>query len=124
MSNLTEFGLGDKLKPKGKIQTVGVVGCGSVGQGITLLVARYGIEVVFVDVSQERVDEIFVNLESQLDDEINHWGITPSEKRLVLSRIQGTTSFSNLKNCELVIEAISSRKKGTEIELEKMFFAK
>jgi len=124
MSNLTEFGLGDKLKPKGKIQTVGVVGCGSVGQGITLLVARYGIEVVFVDVSQERVDEIFVNLESQLDDEINHWGITPSEKRLVLSRIQGTTSFSNLKNCELVIEAISSRKKGTEIEARKDVFRK
>ncbi len=124
MSQLTEFGLGNKLKPKGKIQVVGIVGCGSVGQGITLLVARYGIEVVFVDVSEKRVREIFSKLESQLDDEINHWGITASEKRLVLSRITGTTDFNELRNCDVVIEAISSRKKGTEIEPRKEVFRK
>lgn len=124
MSQLAEFGLGDKLKVVGKIQTVGIVGCGSVGMAITLLVARYGMEVVFVDVSQERIDEIFTNLETQLDDEINHWGITASEKRLVLSRVTGTTDFIGLKNCDVVIEAISSRKKGTEIEQRKEVFRK
>ena len=124
MSQLAEFGLGNKLKVVGKIQTVGVVGCGSVGMGITLLVARYGMEVVFVDVSQKRISEIFINLESQLDDEINHWGITASEKRLVLSRITGTTDFIGLKNCDVVIEAISSRKKGTEIDQRKEVFRK
>jgi len=124
MSKLAEFGLGDKLKVVGKIQKVGVVGCGSVGMGITLLVARYGMEVVFVDVSQERISEIFSNLETQLDDEINHWGITASEKRLVLSRITGTTDFIELKDCDVVIEAISSRKKGTEIEQRKEIFRK
>ena len=122
MSELRDFSLGDKLKIKGKINTIGIVGCGSVGQGVTLLVARYGMEVVFVDVSQERVDKIFVNLETQLDDEINHWGITTSEKRLVLSRIKGTDNFANLKNCDIVIETISSRKKGTEIDLRKDVF--
>ncbi|MBC8320391.1 MAG: 3-hydroxyacyl-CoA dehydrogenase family protein [Bacteroidetes bacterium] len=124
MSQLTEFGLGEKLKVKGKIQAVGIVGCGSVGQGITLLVARYGMEVVFVDISKERIDEIFNSLESQLDDEINHWGITPSEKRLVLSRILGTTNFKKLSHCDIVIEAISSRKKGTEIEPRRNIFRK
>jgi 3-hydroxybutyryl-CoA dehydrogenase len=122
MSELRDFSLGDKLKIKGKINTIGIVGCGSVGQGVTLLVARYGMEVVFVDLSQERVDEIFVSLEAQLDDEINHWGITTSEKRLVLSRIKGTDNFANLKNCDIVIETISSRKKGTEIDLRKDVF--
>jgi len=122
MSELREFSLGDKLKIKGKINTIGIVGCGSVGQGVTLLVARYGMEVVFVDVSQERVDKIFVNLETQLDDEINHWGITTSEKRLVLSRIKGTDNFADLKDCDIVIETISSRKKGTEIDLRKDVF--
>ncbi len=124
MSQLAEFGLGDKLKVKGKIQTVGVVGCGSVGQGITLLVARYGMEVVFVDVSKDRVKEIFISLEAQLDDEINHWGITPSEKRLVLSRIQGSQDFKELSNCDIVFEAINSRKKGTMIEQRKEVFRK
>ncbi len=122
MSELRDFSLGDKLKIKGKINTIGIVGCGSVGQGVTLLVARYGMEVVFVDVSQERVDKIFVNLETQLDDEINHWGITTSEKRLVLSRIKGTDNFADLKDCDIVIETISSRKKGTEIDLRKDVF--
>jgi 3-hydroxybutyryl-CoA dehydrogenase len=124
MNQLTEFGLGDKLKVKGKIHAVGIVGCGSVGQGITLLVARYGMEVVFVDTTEERIREIFVDLESQLDDEINHWGITSSEKRLVLSRIHGTTDFSGLADCDVVIEAISSRKKGTMIEPRQEIFNK
>ncbi len=124
MSQLREFGLGDKLKVKGKIHTVGIVGCGAVGQGITLLVARYGMEVVFVDISQERVDEIFISLQAQLDDEINHWGITPAEKRLVLSRIKGSADFTDLKNCDIVIESISSRKKGTEIKPRKDIFRK
>jgi len=124
MSRLREFALGDKLKIKGKINTIGIVGCGLVGQGITLLVARNGMEVVFVDVSQERIDEIFIALQAQLDNEINHWGITPSEKRLVLSRIKGTTDFAELKDCDIVIEAISSRKKGTEVEPRKEIFRK
>jgi len=124
MSELREFSLGNKLKIKGKINTIGIVGCGSVGQGVTLLAARYGMDVVFVDVSQERVIEIFLRLETQLDNEINHWGITPSEKRLVLSRIQGTADFADLKDCDIVIETISSRKKGTEIELRKDVFRK
>lgn len=122
MSQLRQFSLGDKLKVKGKINTIGIIGCGSVGQGVTLLVARYGMDVVFVDISQERINEIFANLEAQLDNEINHWGITPSEKRLVLSRITGTTDFKYLKDCDIVIETISSRKKGTEIELRKDVF--
>ncbi len=124
MNNLREFALGDKLKVKGKIHQVGIIGCGSIGQGITLLVARRGIEVVFVDVSDERVAEINEKLGHHLDDEINHWGITPSEKRLVLSRITGTTKYEDLKNCDIVIETISSRKKGTEIEPRKVIFKK
>lgn len=124
MGQLSEFGLGDKLKVKGNVHSVGIVGCGSVGQGITLLVARYGMEVVFVDVSEDRIKEIFIDFESQLDDEINQWGMTPSEKRLVLSRIHGTTDFVDLKDCDIVIEAISSRKKGTMVELRKVIFHK
>jgi len=124
MDRLREFALGDKLKVKGNINTIGIVGCGLVGQGITLLVARHGMEVVFIDISQERIGEIFDDLELQLDDAINHWGITPSEKRLVLSRIKGSTEYSDLQNCDIVIETISSRKKGTEVEPRKDIFRK
>ncbi len=123
-NQLSKYSLGKQMKPKGKIQTVGIVGCGSVGQQVVLQVATYGMDVVFLDVSKERINEIFVSLEEQLDDIINHWGITASEKRLILSRIQGTMVYSDLKECDIVIETISSRQRGTLIELRREIFKK
>ena len=123
MSQLVEFGLGEKLKPKGKIQQVGIVGCGTVGQEICLLVSRSGLDVVFVDVSDERIKEIFQSLEEKLDDIIKHWGLTGSEKRLVLSRIKGSTKIEDLSRCEIVIETISSRRPGTMLEQRKELFS-
>ena len=124
MNQLLEFGLGDKLKVKGKFGAVGVVGCGSIGQGIVLLAARNGMEVVFIDVSSTRIKEIFISIESQLDYEISHWGMTSSDKRLVLSRIKGSTDYKELGRCDIVIEAIGSRKQGTLVEPRKDIFHK
>lgn len=122
MNQLLEFGLGDMLQTKGSIHSIGIVGCGSVGQEITLLVAKAGIEVVFVDVSEERVKEIMNDLGYLLDDEIAHWSLTSSEKRLVLSRIKGTFNFEGLKDCDIVIEAISSRQRGTMLDIRQDLF--
>jgi len=122
MNQLSEFGLGDMLQSKGSIHSVGIVGCGSVGQEITLLVAKAGIEVVFVDISDERVKEIMNDLGDLLDDEIAHWSLTSSEKRLVLSRIKGTVNFESLKDCDIVVEAISSRQRGTMLDIRQDLF--
>lgn len=122
MSQLSEFSLGDKLKPKGVIQTVGIVGCGAVGQELTIMITNSGMDVVFIDVDEARINEIFQQLEVKLDDIIRHWGITKSEKRLILSRITGSTEFSSLAKCEIVIETIASRKSGTMIEVRKTIF--
>ncbi len=124
MSELVQFSLGDRLKIKGNIQTVGIIGCGSVGQVITRLVAQYGMDVVFLDLTEERILEIFKEIEMQLDDVIAHWGITASEKKLILSRIKGTTKMVDLKDCNLVIETISSRQKGTLLEMRQDLFKK
>ncbi len=124
MSELVQFSLGNRLKIKGNIQTVGILGCGSVGQVITRHVAQYGMDVVFLDISDERIEEIFIELENQLDEVIAHWGITPSEKKLILSRIKGTTKMVELKECDLIIETISSRQKGTLIEMRQDLFRK
>jgi len=122
MSQLSEFSLGDKLKPKGVIQTVGIVGCGAVGQELTIMITNSGMDVIFIDVDEDRIKEIFQQLEVKLDDIIRHWGITKSEKRLILSRITGSTEFSSLAQCEIVIETIASRKSGTMIEVRKTIF--
>lgn len=124
MGSLTEFSLGEKMKPKGKIQAMGIVGCGAVGQQIALLASRSGMDVVFVDVSTERIKEIYSDFELLLDDIIRHWGLTPSEKKLVLSRMQGTIDFGGLSKCDIVIETISSRQRGTMLPIRQEIFRK
>jgi 3-hydroxybutyryl-CoA dehydrogenase len=122
MNQLEKFSLGKQLKPKGSIQKIGIVGCGAVGQPVVLQVAQYGMDVVFLDVSEERIKEIFTDLEMQLDAIIKHWGITASEKRLILSRITGTIKYEDFKDCDIVIETISSRKRGTMVEIRREIF--
>lgn len=124
MSELVQFSLGGRLKPKGNIQTVGIIGCGSVGQVITRIVAQYGMDVVFLDLTQERLKEIYLDIEEQLDEVIAQWGITSSEKKLIMSRIKGTTNYKDLKDCDLIIETISSRQRGTLLNLRKELFQK
>jgi 3-hydroxybutyryl-CoA dehydrogenase len=124
MSSLVQFSLGKAVKPKGTIQTVGIIGCGSVGQVITRLVAQYGMDVIFLDVSEERNAEIMREINEQLDEVIAHWGITPSEKKVIQSHISGTTNVEDLKHCDIVIETISSRQKGTLLALRQELFQK
>jgi len=121
---LADFSLGKRIQPKGMIQKVGVIGCGSVGQEIPRAISEYGLDVVFLDVDEERVQLIYKQIGEQLDDVINHWGLTPGEKRAILSRIKGTTDYADLKDCDIVIESISSRKRGTSVEIRKEIFKK
>ncbi len=124
MSELVQFSLGGRLKAKGNIQTIGIIGCGSVGQVITRIIAQYGMDIIFLDLTEERLKEIYHDIEEQLDGVIAQWGITSSEKKLIMSRIKGTTDFNDLKSCDLIIETISSRQKGTLLSLRKELFQK
>jgi len=121
---LADFALGNKMKQAGTLQKVGVVGAGTTGQQIIRMASKAGIDVVFVDLSEERVADIFKSLEKQLDIKINRWGLTPGEKRAMLSRVHGSSDYSILKGCNVVIESIHSKRKGTSLELRKDVFRK
>ena len=121
---LEDYALSEKIQRKGTVKKVGIVGCGSVGQEITRIVSKAGIDVVFVDVTPERVQEIYLAINQQLDEIIGRWGLTESEKRAILSRIRGTTDYSEIRDCELVMETISSNRPGTSIDLRKEVFRK
>ena len=121
---LEEFSLSRKEPQKGSLQKAGIVGCGIMGQQIALQAAQYGIDVVFLDTSQERVQEVFARLHSELDRIINKWGMTGTEKKLILSRIQGTTKYEDLKECDIVIETINSKKSGTSLPFRQEVFRK
>lgn len=121
---LADFSLGKRIQAKGIIQKVGVIGCGAVGQEITRIISQHGLDVVFLDVDNERIELIYKQLDEQLDDVINHWGLTTGEKRAILSRIKGTTKYADLAECDIVVETISSRKRGTSLEIRKEIFQK
>ena len=58
----------------------------------------------------------------QLDDEINRWGLTQSDKKAILSRIKGTTDYNDLANCDLILESVNSKKPGSNLEVRKDVF--
>lgn len=121
---LANFALGKKIVQEGSLQKVGVVGAGTTGQQIVRLVSKAGIDVVFVDISEERVEQIFKSIDEQLEAKINRWGLTPGEKRAMMSRIKGSADYSILEGCNIVIESIHSKKKGTSLEIRKDVFRK
>lgn len=119
---LSDFSLGKTMQKQGSIQKVGVVGAGTTGQQIIRLLSKAGLEVVYVDVSEARVQQIMVEIEQQLDEKINRWGLTPGEKRAMLTRIKGSHQFSILQGCNVVIESIHTKSKGTSLELRRQVF--
>lgn len=121
---LEDFSLGKSMQPKGSIQKVGVVGCGAMGQEIAVLISQSGIDVAFIDISDDRISEVMMRIEKQLDERISKWGLTASEKKLILSRIKGSTDYSSLSDCDIVFETVNSKKKGTSLELRQEIFKK
>jgi 3-hydroxybutyryl-CoA dehydrogenase len=119
---IEKYGLSKKDRPKVLFSKIGIVGCGSVGQGLTITASKHGIEVVFLELSDELIQHSLNEIKKQLDDEINHWGLTPSEKTAILSRIKGTLKYEDFSDCELVIEAIKSTSKESTLDVRKQVF--
>ncbi|MEA1875405.1 MAG: 3-hydroxyacyl-CoA dehydrogenase NAD-binding domain-containing protein [Bacteroidota bacterium] len=119
---IENYGLSKKNRPKAQFSKVGLVGCGTVGQTVSRIVAASGIEVIFVELSEEKVQVAIQGIEKNLDDMINHWGMTTGEKRSIMSRIQGTTECSDLKDVDIVIEAIKSKTREDRVSQRKELF--
>ena len=108
IEKLEDYGLAKDTKPKTLFSLVGIVGAGSVGQNIARMVSSKGLDVIFLELSQEKIDQAYLELNRELDRMIERWGMTNSEKLGILSRIKGTTDYSRFKGCDIVIEAIKS----------------
>ncbi len=119
---IENYALSKEARPKMKFSQVGIVGCGSTGQRIALMIASRGIEIVFLELSQSLIDEAFGEMEEQLDEKINHWGLTANEKKLILSRIKGTLEYSDLAECDIVIEAILSKTREFSKDIRQAVF--
>ena len=97
-------------RPKGiaesKVQKVGILGAGMMGAGIAYVSAKVGIDVVLLDTTQENADKGKAYSQGILDKAISRGRSTAEKRDALLARIQTTTSYEDLKGCDLVIEAV------------------
>ncbi|GGF74760.1 3-hydroxybutyryl-CoA dehydrogenase [Paenibacillus albidus] len=86
---------------------IGVIGGGTMGQGIAEMLAAKGLDVMLVEKTAERLDYSYAMIETSLDKQLEKWAITQAEKKLILGRIQKVTHFAELSSCDMVIETIT-----------------
>lgn len=91
------------------IQKVGVIGAGTMGNGIAHVFARTGHEVVLCDVEQKFLDRGLATISKNLDRELAKNKITGAQKTETIARIKLTIDRSAVSRCDFVVEAASER---------------
>jgi len=99
-----------------EISKVGVVGCGLMGHGIAQICAQAGWEVVVREVSQEKLDGGLGKISKQLARAVEKGKVEQSDVDAVRGRITPTLEYSDLVDCDLVIEAITEEL-GMKLEM-------
>jgi 3-hydroxybutyryl-CoA dehydrogenase len=87
-------------------QKIGVVGCGLMGSGIAQVAAHAGCEVTVREVSQPLVDKGLQSIEKNLQRLVDKGTLSAADRDQGRGRLRGTTNLEDLKNSDLVIEAI------------------
>jgi len=89
-----------------EIRKVGVLGCGLMGSGIAQVTATAGFDVTVLEVEQRFIDKGFAGIEKSLAKFAEKGTITAQQKDEIRGRLKGTTNAPDLRDCDLVIEAI------------------
>ena len=95
-----------KSIPPYQTKKVGVLGAGMMGAGIAYVSAKAGIDVVLLDTTMENADKGKMYSENLLDKAIAKGRSNDSKKQSLLDKIQTTTDYADLADCDLVIEAV------------------
>ena len=86
-------------------EKIGIIGAGTMGNGIAQTAANAGFDVVMNDTSSEFVDRGIANISKSLDRFVKKETITEDQKNEVLGRIKTSTSLEDLGDCSLIVEA-------------------
>jgi 3-hydroxybutyryl-CoA dehydrogenase len=88
-----------------QIERVGVIGAGTMGNGIAQACAMAGIDVAMVDVAQQAVDRGLATIASSLERLQKKDKITADARTAALAHLRGSTDYAGLGDCDLVVEA-------------------
>ena len=105
----------DEPQLRHEINTVGVVGTGTMAAGIAEVFAKAGHDVVFVGRSEEKVDGVIALITKNLDKAVAKGKLDEDGKEAVLKRLTGATSREALSDVDIVVEAIAE---DMDIKLE------
>jgi len=89
-----------------EIKKVGVLGCGLMGSGIAQTAAMAGFETTVREVSHELIQKGFTAIEKSLEKFAEKGTIAAGQQKQTRDRLFGTTSFEDLADCDIIIEAI------------------
>jgi len=106
-----------------KISKIGVIGAGQMGHGIALVTAQAGFDVIIHDTTDDFVKKGIEKIEKFLDKSIEKGKISADDKKKIMIKINGTKKLDDLKNVDLIIEAIFENvqvKKQLFKELDKI----
>jgi 3-hydroxybutyryl-CoA dehydrogenase len=92
-----------------EIRKVGVVGFGTMGQGIAQVCAQAGYQVVALEANECALEQGMAKIDAFMSKGITKNKVTPEEKEATLSRIKGTTTNKDLLCCQLIIEAVPEK---------------
>ena len=92
-----------------QIRSVGVIGAGTMGNGIAHVFARSGYGVVLCDVEQRFLDRALDTIAKNLDRELAKNKITAEDKAAALKRIEPVTQRAKLAGCDFVVEAATEK---------------
>ncbi|WP_336363240.1 3-hydroxyacyl-CoA dehydrogenase family protein [Halalkalicoccus salilacus] len=106
------------VRPLESIERIGVVGAGTMGNGIAQVCAANGYEVTMRDVEREFVDRGFEAIDDSLDRLVSKDRLSEEEADEARARITGTTDLTELVDCDLVVEAAVE-----EMDVKREIFA-
>ncbi len=101
-----------------ELSEVGVVGLGTMGAGITEVLARAGLSVTAVEIDEEALARGRAHVEQSTEKAVERGKLDAAERTAVLERIRFSTSLGDLSQAELVVEAVPER-----LELKTALFA-
>ncbi len=98
-------------------ELIGIIGAGTMGNGIAQTAAASGFTVLMCDISDSQLERGVANIEKSLDRFVKKESITESQKTEILGRISTTTEYDDLSSCDLLVEAATEN-----FEIKKKIF--
>jgi 3-hydroxyacyl-CoA dehydrogenase/enoyl-CoA hydratase/3-hydroxybutyryl-CoA epimerase len=97
--------------PPSNIKKVAVLGAGFMGAGVAYVTADAGIEVILVDRDQASADKGKAHVASVIDGRIKKGRATAADKEKLLARVKATADYNDIKDVDLVVEAVFEDRK-------------